>query len=119
MLRKINREDWVKISPKINPTKLESEDILGVPAFEINEIFIQLCKRILSGPVLEENFGNEKKKEHFVAMEGPKSTRPQGGRVSVTELKIPDILRPYQKDNLIPKRSVGTLTRNVVKFGKK
>ena len=70
MLSKINREDWVKISPKINPTKLESEDILGVPAFEINEIFIPLCKRILSGPILEENFGNENKYPYIIGVTG-------------------------------------------------
>ena len=109
-------EKFVDGPRRINSGRNVPSRLLGTTS-----IIQGLDKKKLKMPTLavKENFGNEKKKEHFVAMEGPKGTRPQGGRVNVTELKIPDILRPYQKDNLIPKRSVGTLTRNVVKFGKK
>jgi len=70
MLSKITREDWINISQKINPTRLKSEDILGVPAFEINEIFVPVCERILSGAGLKDNLENEYKYPYIIGVTG-------------------------------------------------
>ncbi len=70
MLSKISREDWVNISQKINPTRLKSEDILGVPVFEINEIFVPVCERILSGAGLKDNLGNEYEYPYIIGVTG-------------------------------------------------